>query len=48
MLLKELNRLEATKELKKMLDFYIAAAQHLEKKLPLDSQDLKDIVALHP
>ena len=31
-----------------MLNFYVAAAQHLEKKLPLDSQNLKDLVALHP
>ena len=47
-MLKELNSLEATKEPKKMLNFYIAAAQHLQKKLPLDSQNLKDLVALHP
>ena len=47
-LLKELNSLEATKAGKKMLNFYIAAAQHLQKKLPLDSQNLKDLVALHP
>ena len=48
MLLKELNSLEATKVGKKMLNFYIAAAQHLQKKLPLDSQNLKDLVELHP
>ena len=48
MLLKELNSLEATKEHKKMLKIYIAAAQHLQKKLPFDSQNLKDLVALHP
>ena len=36
MLLKELNSHEATKESKKMLNFYIAAAQHLRKNLPLD------------
>ena len=47
-LVKELNTHEATKERKKMLNFYIAAAQHLQKKLPLDSQNLKDLVALHP
>ena len=47
MLLKVLNSLEAIKERKKMLNFYIVAAQHLEKKLPLDSQNLKDLVALH-
>ena len=48
MLLKELNSLAAAKECKKMLNFYIAAAQYLQKKLPLDSQNLKDLVALHP
>ena len=47
-LLKELNSLEATKEHKKMVNFYIAAAQHLEKKLHFDSQNLKDLSALHP
>ena len=31
------------KEHKKMLNFYISAAQHLEKKLPLDSQKLNYI-----
>ena len=36
MLLKELNSHEATKESKKMLNFYIAAAQQLRKNLPLD------------
>ena len=48
MLVKELNTHEATKERNKMLNFYIAAAQHLQKKFPLDSQNLKDLVALHP
>ena len=48
MLLKQLNSLEATKERKKTLNFYIVAAQHLQKKLSLDSQNLKDPVALHP
>ena len=48
MLLKELNSFEATKERKKLLNFYIATAQHLQKKLPLDSQNLKDLAALHP
>ena len=48
MLLKELSSLEAKKERKKMLNFYITAAQHLQEKLPLDSQNLKDLVALHP
>ena len=47
MLLKELNSLEATKERKQLLNFYIAAAQHLQKKLALDSQNFKDLVALH-
>ena len=36
MLLKELNSHEATKESKKMLNFYIAAAQHFRKNLSLD------------
>ena len=31
-----------------MLNFYIPAAQHLQEKLPLDSQNLKDFVALPP
>ena len=48
MLLKELNSLEATKQHKKMVNFHIAAAQHLQKKLPLDAQKLKDLVALYP
>ena len=47
MLLKELNSLEATKERKQLLNSYIAAAQHLQKKLALDSQNFKDLVALH-
>ena len=47
MLLKELNSLEATKERKQLLNSYIAAAQHLQKKLALDSQNFKDPVALH-
>ena len=47
MLLKELNSLEATKERKQLLNFSIAAAQHLQKKLALDSQNFKDLVALH-
>ena len=47
MLLKQLNSLEATKERKKMLKFYIAAAQHLQKKRSLDSQNLRDPVVLH-
>ena len=33
---------------KENVKFCIAAAQHLQKKLPLDSQNLKDLVVLHP
>ena len=47
MLLKELNSFEATKKRKQLLNFSIAAAQHLQKKLALDSQNFKDLVALH-
>ena len=48
MLLKELNSLEVTKECNKIINFYIAAVQHLQEKPPLDSQNLKDLVAQHP
>ena len=36
------------KNIKKYYTFHIAAAQHLQKKLPLDCQNLKDLLALHP
>ena len=37
MLLNEVNSFEATKESNKLLEFYIAGVQDLQKQLPLDS-----------
>ena len=46
--LKQLNNHEAIKLRKNMLNFYIAVTQYFQKKLPLNSQNLRDLVALHP